>query len=96
MASISRDEVLKLAQLSKLELKDDEVEKFRAELEEIVGYVEQLQKADVTGLKPTDQLSGQVNVTRKDEVKEYASREELLKNLPAEENGQIKVNRIVA
>ena len=96
MARLSREDILKLARLSKLELTDEQVEKFRGEIESIVGYVEQLQSVDVTGLKPTNQVTGLTNVTRKDEIEEYAGREELLKNLPASQNGQIKVNRIIS
>ncbi len=95
MADLSSDDILKLAKLSKLELTDGQVEKFRVEIEAIVGYVEQLQGVDVSGLEPTNQVTGLVNVTRKDEIEEYASREELLKNLPASQDGQIKVNRMI-
>lgn len=95
MADLTREDILKLAKLSKLELTDSQVEKFRVELEEIVGYVEQLQSVDVSGLEPTNQVTGLTNVMRPDEIEEYASREELLKNLPSSENGHIKVNRIV-
>lgn len=43
MADLTRDDILKLAQLSKLELTEEQVEQFRSELQEIVGYVEKLQ-----------------------------------------------------
>lgn len=95
MADLTREDILKLAKLSKLELTDGQVEKFRVEIEAIVDYVEQLQSADVSDLEPTNQVSGLTNVMRKDEVIEYASRAELLKNLPASEGGQIKVNRMI-
>ncbi len=95
MADLTRDDILKLARLSKLELTDKQLERFRVELQQIVGYVEQLQAVDVSGLQPTNQVTGLTNVTRPDEIKEYASREELLKNLPAQENGQIKVKRMI-
>lgn len=95
MAKLSREDVLKLARLSKLDLTDEQLDKFRGELEAIVGYVDQLQNADVKGLEPTNQVTGLVNVTRKDEIEDYASRADLLKNLPASEDGHIKVNRMI-
>lgn len=95
MADLTRDDILKLARLSKLELTEDQLERFRSELQEIVGYVEKLQAVDVTGLQPTNQVTGLTNVTRPDEVVEYADRAELLKNLPAQEDGHIKVKRMV-
>ena len=71
MAKLSRDDVLKLAQLARLDLTDDEVEEFSVELSEILQYVEQLATVDVTGLKPTNQVTGLTNVTREDEIKDY-------------------------
>jgi aspartyl-tRNA(Asn)/glutamyl-tRNA(Gln) amidotransferase subunit C len=96
MAKLTRDDVLKLAGLAKLELTDKEVERFQKEMNEILGYVEQLQSVDVEGLEPTHQVTGLKSVMRKDEVKDYGiSRDALLKNVPAVENGQIKVKRVL-
>ncbi len=95
MAHLSRDDVLKLARLSKLELTEEQLEKYTKEIDAIVAYVELLQAVDVSDLEPTNQVTGLVNVTRTDEVKEYASQIELLKNLPDSENDQIKVKRMI-
>lgn len=96
MAKLTREDVLKLARLSRLHLTDEEIEQFQNEISAILGYVEQLQKVDVKGLEPTFQVTGLKNVTRKDEVKNYgASPEELLKNAPATENGHLKVKRMI-
>jgi len=95
MAHLSKEDILKLAKLSKLELTHEEVEKFQSEIEAILGYVDQLQAVDVSGLEPTNQVTGLTNVMRPDEIKQYAGREELLKNLPKREGDQIKVNRMI-
>ncbi len=95
MADLSADDILKLAKLSKLELTAEQVERFRKEIGSIMDYVQQLQSVDVEGLEPTNQVTGLVNVTRPDEVREYASPDELLKNLPAREGDQIKVNKMI-
>lgn len=96
MGKLSREDVLKLARLAKLELTDEEVEKFTGEIGEILAYVEQLQKVDVDDLEPTYQVTGLKNVTRPDEAKDYGvTPKELLKNVPAVENNQIKVQKIL-
>jgi aspartyl-tRNA(Asn)/glutamyl-tRNA(Gln) amidotransferase subunit C len=95
MSKLSRDDVLKLAALSRLKLTDDEVERFRAELSEILGYVEMLDKADTAGLEPTYQVTGLKNVTRSDETSDYGYKlDALLKNTPVQD-GQIKVKRVL-
>lgn len=96
MAQLSREDVLKLAQLSRLHLSDGEIEQFAAEINTILGYVEQLQSVDLKNLKPTNQVTGLTNVTRPDEIKDYgASPEELLKNAPATAGGHIRVKRML-
>ncbi|MDB5170607.1 MAG: asparaginyl/glutamyl-tRNA amidotransferase subunit [Candidatus Saccharibacteria bacterium] len=96
MSKLTQDDILKLARLARLQLTDDEVDEYASELSEILQYVEQLSAVDVTGLKPTNQVTGLTNVTRADEIKSYGyDPKELRKNLPAVENDQIKVKRMI-
>jgi len=96
MSKLSRDDVLKLAALSKLKLSDEEVEKLRGELSEILNYVEILDDVDVAGLNPTYQVTGLDNVWRPDETKDYGYKtEDLLKNAPGVQENQFKVKRVL-
>lgn len=96
MSKLSADDVLKLARLSRLKLSDEEVEKFRSELSDILDYVEMLNSADTKGLEPTYQVTGLKNVMRIDEIEAYqASPGALLKNAPATEKGQFKTKRVL-
>lgn len=96
MSKLTRDDVLKLARLARLDLTDEEVESFSNELSEILQYVEQLQGVDVSGLEPTTQVSGLTNVMRKDEVRDYGyAPKELLKNTPQTQDDHIKVKRMI-
>ncbi|HVV67362.1 MAG TPA: Asp-tRNA(Asn)/Glu-tRNA(Gln) amidotransferase subunit GatC [Candidatus Saccharimonadales bacterium] len=96
MAKLTREDVLKLARLARLELSDEEIEEFQGELSEILQYVEQLQSVDIGGLEPTNQVTGLTNVTRSDETKDYGYKaEKLLENVPAVKDNQIKVKRMI-
>jgi aspartyl-tRNA(Asn)/glutamyl-tRNA(Gln) amidotransferase subunit C len=96
MAKLTREDVLKLAALSKLRLSDEEVEKLRSELSEILNYVEVLDKVDVSGLEPTYQVTGLKNVMREDKTIDYGYQtKDLLKNAPAVEDNQFKVKRVL-
>jgi aspartyl-tRNA(Asn)/glutamyl-tRNA(Gln) amidotransferase subunit C len=96
MSKLSRDDVLKLAKLSRLRLSEEEIEKFRGELSAILEYVETLDKADTAGLEPTYQVNGLKNVMRADAVRDYGYKtEELLKNAPAIQDDQFKVKRVL-
>jgi len=96
MTKLSRDDVLKLARLARLYINDDEVESFRTDLSAILGYVEQLKAVDVSGLKPTTQVTGLTNVMREDTVIDYGvSPEKLLRLAPSTEAGHLKVKRML-
>jgi aspartyl-tRNA(Asn)/glutamyl-tRNA(Gln) amidotransferase subunit C len=96
MADLTRDDVLKLARLARLTITDDEIEKYRKELSEILKYVEQLQQTDVTGLEPTSQVTGLKNVMREDTVEDYGTTpDDLLRLAPKTEDRQIKVKRMI-
>lgn len=96
MTKLSRDDVLKLAQLARLDITEEEIEEYRKELSSILQYVEQIQNTDVTGLKPTTQVTGLTNVMRDDEVEDYGvSPDELLRLAPKSQDGHIKVKRMI-
>lgn len=96
MSKLTREDVLKLARLSRLKLSEKEVERFQSELSEILNYVEQLDKVDVSGLEPTYQITGLKNVSRPDKIKDYGYKtEELLAQAPALADNQFKVKRVL-
>lgn len=96
---LTKEEVLKLAKLSRLQLTDDEVEKYQEELSAILSYVQQLESVDTEDLKPTYQVTGLTsqddNATREDEETEQVAHEELMKNVPSSDGRHIKVKRMV-
>jgi aspartyl-tRNA(Asn)/glutamyl-tRNA(Gln) amidotransferase subunit C len=96
MTELTRDDVLKLARLARLDLTNEEVDAFRKEMSAILDYVALLDDADVEGLEPTSQVTGLKNVMREDSVVDYGvSPEQLLRLAPKTQDGQIKVNRMI-
>ncbi len=96
MADITKDTVKKLAKLSSIGLSDQEVDVMTKELSSIVGFVEALQSVDVTGVEPTFQVTGLKDAFRADEVNpDTIPRDLLLSNAPAQQDGYIKVPRVL-
>ncbi len=96
MTKISAAEIRKLAVLSRLRLSKKEIEGYQTDLSAILSYVEILRDVDVSGLEPTNQVTGLTNVMRKDELLDYnVSPDELLNNAPAIQDRQFKVKRII-
>lgn len=98
MAKLTTEDVLRLAELARITLDEDEVATFREEISSVLTFVEQLQAENVDDVEPTSQVTGLTNVMRPDTVKatEY-NREDLLKNTPElTKDGYIKVRRVIS
>ena len=96
MSTITTDDVRHLAQLSNLQISDDEVDNLRGDLENILGYIEQLGELDTTGVEPTYQVTGLENVWRDDEVQiSSVTREQLLSLAPEQADNSVKVPKVL-
>lgn len=96
MTTISTDDVQRLARLSSLQLNDNEAEALRGDLENILGYIEQLSELDTSGVEPTYQVTGLQNVWREDTIDTYGlGHDELLSLAPSTELSQIKVPKVL-
>jgi aspartyl-tRNA(Asn)/glutamyl-tRNA(Gln) amidotransferase subunit C len=95
MSKIGVTQVQRVASLARIGLSDEEAAKMAVEIGRIVGFVEQLQAVDISGIEPTDQVTGLVDVWREDVVKPGLSREALLANAPEQKDGYIVVKRVL-
>ena len=96
MTQISRDDVLKLATLSGLQLGDSEADSLQVDIEAILGYVEQLNELNTDGVTPAYQVTGLQNVMRDDEIESGpVSRETLLSLAPDKKDNYIKVPKVL-
>lgn len=94
--TISRDDVLHLAQLSNFQLSEDEIASLQQELGGILEYIKQLGELDTSGVEPTYQVTDLENVNRDDvHVAPLANRQALLTLAPAEKDEQIQVPKVL-
>jgi aspartyl-tRNA(Asn)/glutamyl-tRNA(Gln) amidotransferase subunit C len=84
-----------VAHLARISLSPEEEQKLGAQLGNILGYIEKLKEADVSGVEPTAHAFPLVNVTRPDEVRPSIPNEDALRNAPAQANGLFMVPKIV-
>jgi aspartyl-tRNA(Asn)/glutamyl-tRNA(Gln) amidotransferase subunit C len=96
MNQISRDDVLKLASLSSLQLDEDEIENLRGDIARILAYVEQLDELDTSEVEPAYQVTGLENIYRDDSISEGGvTRESLLALSPQTLGTSIKVPKVI-
>ena len=85
------EEVEHIARLARLELTEQEKERYSVQLGQILEYMEQLSKLDLKDVPPTSHILPLKNVFREDVVKESLPQEEALRNAPQKEGGYFKV-----
>lgn len=94
--TISRDDVLHLAQLSNLQLAGEEVADLQEDLSIILDHINELAELDTSGVEPTYQVTDRENIYREDVVQHHpAARDALLSLAPEQANDQIKVPRVL-
>ena len=84
-----------IALLARLGLSEDEVEKLREQLSNILDNFEILKKVDTTDVPPTSHPIALVNVLRDDEVAPSFPPNEILANAPQEEDGCFRVRAVL-
>lgn len=91
---ITVKDVEHVAKLARLELTEEEKEKFAGQLGDVLKYVEQMNEVDTSNVVPMAHAMDFVNVMREDKVNYEQTKAELMKNAPDEEDGFFKVPKI--
>ncbi len=92
---LSREEVKHIALLSRLELSEEEVEKFQTQLSEILDFVEKLNELDTEGIDPKFQIIPPQNILREDVPGVSMPREKALMNAPETDGEHFIVPKVV-
>lgn len=96
MSQISTEEIAHLARLASIELPFEKIAQMAEEISVILAHVRTLDTIPTEGVTPTYQISGLMNVTREDAIVDYeVSRDALLQNAHASQDGSIKVERVL-
>lgn len=91
---LSYDEVKHIAHLARLPLTQEEGEKFRKQLSEIIDLVGKLTEVDTKNVEPTSQVTGLENILREDRILPSFSQEEALSNAKRSHKGYFVVDAI--
>ena len=92
---ISRDEVAHVAHLARLEFDEAEMEKFTAQLNDILLYMDMLNRVDTEGVAPMTHAIAQKNAFREDRAMESLPREETLANAPDARGDFFRVPKVI-
>ncbi len=95
MPLISRDDVAHVARLARLDVTEEELDRFAEQLAAVLEHAADLATLDTAGVPPTAHPFSLVNVLRDDVVGRSLDRDEVLAMAPAAEDGRFRVPRIL-
>ena len=93
--SVDTATVRHIAKLARIAATDDEIDALVPELNNILGWIEQLQEVDVTGIEPMTAVIPSALRLREDLVTDGGIRDAVLKNAPAAEHGFFAVPKVI-
>ena len=92
---VSKEEILHIAKLANLKLKEEEISNYIRNLEDILNYANIVNKAPTQGLDTAIGAIDNFNVFRKDEIKVFEDNEALLQNAPEQEDHMFKIPKVL-
>jgi aspartyl-tRNA(Asn)/glutamyl-tRNA(Gln) amidotransferase subunit C len=93
--SVDAATVKRVAHLARIRLAEEEVEGFRGELNAILGWVEQLNEVDVSGVEPMTSVLPMGMKKRDDRVTDGGKVAEIVTNAPLAQDGYFLVPKVV-
>ena len=92
---VSKEELLHIADLADLNIKEDEVDNYLENLQDILNFAEVINNASTEGLEETIGANENCNVFRKDEIKEFDNKEGIMNNAPEKERNMYKIPKVL-
>lgn len=92
---VSREEILHIAKLADLNIKEDEIDEYAKNLQDILNFVDVLNGVNTDNVEESIGTLNNFNVFRKDEVKNFGDRDILLQNAPEQEEGMFKIPKVI-
>ena len=93
--SLTIEEVKHIANLARLELSDEELERYRQQLSSILDHVAQLSELDTSDIEPLTSVLAEQSMLRADKPGEALPLDKLLSNAPDTDKNQFKVPPIL-
>ena len=92
---VSKEEILHIANLARLDLNENEVDKYIENLQDILNFANIVNNAPVEGLDITIGANEAKNIFRKDEIKRIEDTESLLQNAETKEQNMFKIPKVI-
>ena len=92
---VEKEDVLHIAKLAILKLKEEEIEVYRKNLQDILNFANIVNGVNTENISETIGSTSNVNAFREDEVKAFEDEAALLQNAPEKQNNMFSIPKVI-
>ena len=92
---VSKEEIMHIAKLANLNIKDEEIDKYLLNLQDILNFANIVNNAPVEGLSESFGVNENYNIFRKDEIVNFEDNKALMENAPEKERNMFKIPKVI-
>ncbi len=92
---VGKEEILHIAKLAALNIREEEIEEYRKNLQDILDFANIVNSVDTDNVSETIGSTNNVNMFREDEIKEFEDKEALLQNAPEKQNNMFSIPKVI-
>lgn len=92
---VEKEEVLHIAKLACLDIKEEEIEEYRKNLQDILNFANIVNGVNTENIGETIGNTSNVNVFREDKIKEFEDEDLLLQNAPEKQNNMFNIPKVI-
>ena len=92
---VEKEDVLHIAKLACLKLKEEEIEEYRKNIQDILNFANIVNGVNTENISETIGSTSNVNVFREDEVKTFEDEAALLQNAPEKQNNMFSIPKVI-
>ena len=93
--AVSKEEILHIAKLADLKINENEIDEYAKNLDDILNFMKILDSVNTDNVKESIGSLNNVNVFRKDEIKEFEDKDALLQNAPEQEDNMFRIPKVI-
>lgn len=92
---VEKEEIMHIAKLAALNIKEEEIEEYRKNLQDILNFANIVNSVNIENVSETIGSTSNVNMFREDEIKEFEDKEALMQNAPEKQNNMFSIPKVI-
>ena len=92
---VEKEEILHIAKLASLNIKEEEIEEYRKNLQDILNLANIVNSVNTDNVSESIWSTSNINIFREDQVKEFEDKKALLQNAPEKQNNMFNIPKVI-